>query len=67
VFGRSEDALADFLSEQPTLFPRGYRELRLDDGSIVFAKDVGGAVVTTVRVASSTNGWAVTDWRASGC
>jgi len=67
VFAQPPDALVDFLAGQRTLASHGYRELQLVDGSIVFAKDVQGNVVTTVHVAPTSDGWAVTDWRASGC
>jgi hypothetical protein len=66
-FAQPADALGDFLAGQLTLAPHGYQELQLGDGSIVYAKDVEGNVVTTVHVAPTGAGWAVTDWRASGC
>jgi hypothetical protein len=49
------------------LAQRSYQELRLDDGSLVYTKDVVGNVVTTVHVVSAGAGWTVADWRASGC
>jgi hypothetical protein len=67
AFAQPADALAQFLPERKTLAQSGYRELRLPDASIVYAKDVAGNVVTTVHVEATNGGWAVTDWQASGC
>jgi hypothetical protein len=62
------DALASFLAGEPQLFQHGYDELRLDDGSVAYVKQVRpGAVVTAVHVTAAANGWSVHDWRASGC
>jgi len=66
-FAQPADALSDFLSGQKTLAPHGYRALQLDDGSIVYVKDVQSNVVTTVHVVPTKAGWTVDDWKASGC
>ena len=67
AFSQPADALADFLPGRTTLAQRGYRELRLQDSSVVYVKDVAGNVVTTVHVVLTSAGWTVTDWAASGC
>jgi hypothetical protein len=67
VFAQPTEALTDFLAGHTVLAQRSYQELRLDDGSLVYTKDVVGNVVTTVHVVSAGAGWTVADWRASGC
>ncbi len=67
AFSRPADALAEFLTGQPTLAQHGYQEQRLDDSSVVYVKAVRSNVVTTVRVTPMNAGWTVTDWEASGC
>ena len=67
TFAQPADALGSFLQGRKALAHTGYQELRIDDASIVYVKDVEGRVVTTVHVAPTPAGWVVTDWRASGC
>ena len=66
-FEQPTEALTDFLAGRTTLAPRGYEELRLDDGSFVYAKDVVGNVVTTVHVVPVGARWTVVERQASGC
>jgi hypothetical protein len=66
-FEQPTEALTDFLAGRTTLAPRGYEELRLDDGSFVYVKDVVGNVVTTVHVVPAGGRWTVAEWQASGC
>jgi hypothetical protein len=67
-FARPEDALADFLRGRPTLAQRGYQALELADGSVDYAAEPRpGAVVTVVHVTPTKDGWAASEWNASGC
>lgn len=66
-FAQPADALGDFLQGRKALAPTGYQELRIDDASIVYVKDVEGSAVTAVHVVPTAAGWTVADWRASGC
>lgn len=62
------DALSAFLKGQPTLLPRGYLEIRLPDGTLVYGAQVrDGAFVTVVQVVPSPAGWRVSTWESSGC
>jgi hypothetical protein len=67
TFTQPADALADFLAGRTTLARSGYRELRVADSSVAYAKDVNGKVVTIVHVVPAKAGWTVADWQASGC
>jgi hypothetical protein len=66
-FKQPTEALTDFLANRTSLAPRGYEELHLDDGSLVYVKDVVGNVVTTVHVVTRGAEWTVAEWQASGC
>lgn len=62
------DALGAFLKGQPSLPSRGYLEVRLPDGTLVYgapARD--GRFVAVVQVVPSLAGWRVSRWEASGC
>jgi hypothetical protein len=53
---------------EPTLTRRGYRELTLPDGSIVYAYEPTPDFFTTaLHVVETAGGWTVADWEASGC
>ncbi len=67
TFAQPADALGHFLQGRKALAHTGYQELRIDDASIVYVKDVEGRVVTAVHVVPTPAGWTVADWRASGC
>jgi hypothetical protein len=66
-FEQPTEALTNFLAGHTTLARSGYEELRLDDGTFVYLKDVVGNVVTTVHVVPAGARWKVTEWQASGC
>ena len=66
-FADPESALAAFVDTVRTLPRYGYTEDQLPDGSIVYAWERPGLVVTTIHVAKVSDGWTVTEWHTSGC
>lgn len=64
------DALKAFLDADSSLIPNQYLEVRLPDGSIVYAKEQPmrpGFFVTVIHVVRTGSGWSVDRWQGSGC
>ena len=62
------DAADSLPASPPESGARGYLEIRLPDGSLVYgAQTSNGAFVTVVHVIPAAGGWQVSGWEASGC